>query len=61
MNNLKTYTVTVTRIDNSKDTFKMTGTSRRNIFKQLNDRIRQGEAFRNSIVTEIAEFQYLRL
>lgn len=55
MNNLKTYTVTVTRIDNSKDTFKMTGTSHRNIFKQLNDRIRQGEAFRNSIVTEIAE------
>lgn len=55
MNNLKTYTVTVTRIDNSKDTFKMTGTSRRNIFKQLNDRIRQGEAFRNSIVSEIAE------
>ena len=44
MNNLKTYTVTVTRIDNSKDTFKMTGTSRRNIFKQLNDRIRQGDA-----------------
>ena len=61
MNNLKTYTVTVTRIDNSKDTFKMTGTSRRNIFKQLNDRIRQGEAFRNSIVTEIAECQYLWL
>lgn len=55
MNNLKTYTVTVTRIDNSKDTFKMTGTSRRNIFKQLNDRIRQGDTFRNPIVTEIAE------
>ena len=44
MNNLKTYTVTVTRIDNSKDTFIMTGISRRNIFKQLNDRIRQGDA-----------------
>ena len=39
MNNLKTYTVTVTRIDNSKDTFKMTGTSRRNIFKQLNETV----------------------
>lgn len=50
MNNLKTYTVTVTRIDNSKDTFIMTGISRRNIFKQ-NDCIRQGDAFRNSIVT----------
>lgn len=41
MNNIKTYTVTVTRIDNSKDTFIMTGISRRNIFKQLNDRIKQ--------------------
>lgn len=55
MNNLKTYTVTVTRIDNSKDTFIMTGINRRNIFKQLNDRIRQGDAFRNPIVIEIAE------
>ena len=55
MNNLKTCTVTVTRIDNSKDTFKMAGTSRRNIFKHLNDRIRQGDTFRNPIVTEIAE------
>ena len=51
MNNLKTYTVTVTRIDNSKDTLIMTGISRLNIFKQLNDRIRQGDAFRNPIVT----------
>ena len=51
MNNLKTYTVTVTRIDNSKDIFIMAGISRRNIFKQLNGRIRQGDAFRNPIVT----------
>lgn len=55
MNNLKTCTDIVARIDNSKDTFIMTGISRRNIFKQLNERIRQGDAFRNPIVIEIAE------
>ena len=45
MNNLKMCTDTVARINNSADNVYI------DIFKQLNDRIRQGDAFRHPIVT----------
>lgn len=54
--NIRKFEVLVTSCgSNVKHDRKMiiTGTSRRNVFKQLNDMIRNGEAFTNPEVTEL--------